>query len=97
MTISFQKLVTDLAVTACSFTPKNFRPKCEDFVETLIGENFEILRQFTIIFGPEDVCEMIMMCPKGEGNNQVLLCLPFLHVGYFVLPAQAPQYHTSCG
>ena len=35
-------------------------------------DNFSLIREFTEIWGPEDICQMFMLCPKSEGMSRVL-------------------------
>jgi len=61
-----EKLVTDVATEVCAFVPKEHRDNCRDFVSKIVKNNFSIIREFTEIWGPEDICQMVMLCPKTD-------------------------------
>ena len=51
--------------------PKARRDDCKKFVIGFMEENFDIIREFTKIWGPEDICQMAMLCPKDNGRSFV--------------------------
>lgn len=61
-----EKLITDIAIEVCAFVPKSHRDGCSDFVGKIMRDNFSLIREFTEIWGPEDICQMFMLCPKSE-------------------------------
>jgi len=61
-----EKLVTDISTEVCAFVPKANRDNCRKFIKTVIEDNFSVIREFTEIWGPEDICQIIMLCPKSN-------------------------------
>jgi len=61
-----ETLCTEVAVTVCAVMPKAHRDDCKKFVSSFMEENFNIIREFTKIWGPEDICQMVMLCPKDN-------------------------------
>jgi len=61
-----EKLVEDISTEVCAFVPKAQRDSCRQFVSKIIKENFNIIKEFTELWGPEDLCQMVMLCPKSD-------------------------------
>jgi len=61
-----EKLVTDVATEVCAFVPKDHRDNCRDFLSKVLKENFDLIREFTELWGPEDICQMVKLCPKSD-------------------------------
>ena len=58
----------DISTEVCAFVPKAQRDSCRQFVSKIIKENFNIIKEFTELWGPEDLCQMVMLCPKSDGR-----------------------------
>ena len=59
-----------MADLACSMVPfPVLKKECTDTMRTIISNNFEVIRDITDIWGPEDMCEVMHMCPRQNGKE----------------------------
>ena len=63
-------MISDMADAVCSFNLlAPVRRKCLEITKNIIERHFYIIREFTILYTPRDVCEMIKLCPNEDESN----------------------------
>jgi len=87
-----EKLVTDVATSVCAFAPRAHHDKCEQFVKKAMTNNFDIIREFTELWGPEDMCQIVWLCPRhvvGVEGKVCTLCSDVVGVVRYLSTDQA--------